>query len=629
MLLMKRHALALAAGLAFGCGAAFAQTPIAEFQLEATASDFTPAGGGGVDETPVEFSFTPVTDVEPGDVVIATPTVTVAGVDATVTAETSGDGNPQFRIDAGALQTSAPVQNGDVLELSLETAAGAFSTTYTATLQVGTYSTNFEVMTRPPVTVSLAEAPAAIEATLGQPFSYDFSTLATASGGRISDPATVSDLVWTVGAGSDSLPAWLSLNGSTGAVSGTPDVTGSASFEMVGSYLDGEGRRIYSITVNGLALDILQVSAGGSNTCAVTADNELKCWGRNTFGIIGSDVYADATTPILVALAGPVSQVAVGNQHACAVLVDGRMQCWGDAASGRLGTGTGTSSSTAWRTPPGFVLDASGAVFQGAQKVAAGGAHSCAINASGAAFCWGSGFAGALGDGTGSNSDRAVAVVNMGSGVTDIALGRNNHTCAIKDGAAWCWGENDRGMLGNGTTTDADTPVQVTGLTSDVTDIDVNFAHSCAVHSGVAKCWGLQTDGRIASGSTSSISLNTATSIRTLSSGGNSVLLGSGVTAVSTTEWGGCVIHNGIPKCWGRAANRHPGRVVNFDNAYALPIIEAETPWSSMTILAIDGGFEHSCLESTQGVYCWGDNAYGQVGIGSTLDAYATAVSFE
>lgn len=492
----------------------------------------------------------------------------------------------------------------------------------------GSVTIEIQVVGDPPVEVTLSDAPGQIEGTVGQPFSYDFSTLATVSGGRISDPATVSDLVWTVGDGGGPLPAWMSLNGSTGVVSGTPDAAGTANFEMVGSYLDGEGRRVYSITVNGLTLDVVQLSAGGSNTCAVTASNQLKCWGRDTFGILGANVSGNATTPILVSLAGPVAQVAVGSQHACAVLVDGRMQCWGDAASGRLGTGTGTSSSTAWRTPPGFVLDSTGAVFQGARKVAVGGAHSCAINASGAAFCWGSGFAGALGDGTGSNRDRAVAVVNMGSGVTDIALGRNNHTCAIKDGAAWCWGENDRGMLGNGTTTDADTPVQVTGLTSNVTDIDVNFAHSCAVHAGVAKCWGLQSDGRIASGSTSSISLNTATSIRTLS-GGNSVLLGSGVTAVSTTEWGGCVIHNGIPKCWGRASNRHPGRVVNFDNAYALPIIAAETPWSSMTILAIDGGFEHSCLESTQGVYCWGDNAFGQIGIGSTLDAYATAVSFD
>lgn len=101
-----------------------------------------------VDETPNFYSFTSVTNVEPGDVVIASPVVTVAGLGASVPVTVSGQGSPKFRINGGGLVTSGTVDNGDTVELSLQTAAGALNTTYVARLTIGTYGANFSATTR-------------------------------------------------------------------------------------------------------------------------------------------------------------------------------------------------------------------------------------------------------------------------------------------------------------------------------------------------------------------------------------------------------------------------------------------------------------------------------------------------
>src|SRR4029077_19285687 len=142
-------------------------------------------------------------------------------------------------------------------------------------------------------------------------------------------------------------------------------------------------------------------------------------------------------------------------------------------------------------------------ITSGATAIAAGGDTTCAI-VSGAARCWGSNSDGQLGNNDLMNdSNVPVQVQGLTAGASAITVGEA-HACAIVSGAAWCWGKNDFGQLGNNSQDDnSPVPVQVTGLTSGVTAIAAGRWHTCAIAAGALKCWGsnlygemgLKTDG--------------------------------------------------------------------------------------------------------------------------------------
>ena len=166
-----------------------------------------------------------------------------------------------------------------------------------------------------------------------------------------------------------------------------------------------------------------------------------------------------------------VGQASPG-QHGCALTAGGGVKCWGYNAYGQLGDGTTTDRLT----PVGVVGLSSGVV-----QISTGDLHTCALTAAGGVKCWGFNSYGELGDGTTSFRTLPVNVSGLTSGVAQLIAGYY-HTCAVTTSlGAKCWGYNGYGGLGDGSTADRLTPVNVTGLTSGVTQISPGFIHTCAV----------------------------------------------------------------------------------------------------------------------------------------------------
>ena len=204
--------------------------------------------------------------------------------------------------------------------------------------------------------------------------------------------------------------------------------------------------------VVGLSAGVAAIDAGQAHTCALTAGGGVKCWGNNWHGQIGDGTGpTDAPIPTpadVVGLDSGVAAVTGGGRHNCALMTTGTVKCWGWNVLGQLGDGTTTDRNT-----PVDVLDIGGQPLSGVVSISAGWSHTCVVTTGGGAKCWGLNHAGQLGDGTSGSGKQSVApvdVVGLQSGVSAVT-GGGYHTCALtRAGGVKCWGSNDGGLLGFG-----------------------------------------------------------------------------------------------------------------------------------------------------------------------------------
>lgn len=240
-----------------------------------------------------------------------------------------------------------------------------------------------------------------------------------------------------------------------------------------------------------------KMSAGGTHTCALTSGGRLWCWGSNLEGQIGivasGAILPDSASfnkPVALLPATSFKAVATGELHSCAVDAGGAAWCWGNNAKGQLGTG-GTSGATV----PQMVTGAIPFI-----AITAGDRHTCGLAENGTAHCWGSNSDGQLGVASSDSTRTSPSAVAGGLTFVAITAGAY-HTCGLTAaGIAYCWGRNVDGRLGDGTTASSNTPVAVGGgLTFAVLSAGDNM--SCGVTTGrVAYCWGNNQYGQLGDG---------------------------------------------------------------------------------------------------------------------------------
>ena len=338
--------------------------------------------------------------------------------------------------------------------------------------------------------------------------------------------------------------------------------------------------------------------------------------------------------------------VAGGELHTCALTSGGGLKCWGNNGSGRLG-----DNSTDERHTP---VDVYG-LLSGVKAVDGGYYHTCAVMTNGRVKCWGSNSKGQLGDDqdSGTYSHKPVYVKNYDDTLLSDAIAVSTgerHSCALTSGGGvkcWgynfpgclgdnsindrhkavvvttnggvkCWGLNTHGQLGNdkaaGTETRSMTPVDVTGLSSGVATISAGHDHTCAVlANGTAKCWGGNNSGQLGNDppATDWVSHDTPVAVESLS---NAAAVAAG------REHTCALLNDGSMKCWGYNAYGQLGkgstggsRETNYLAASVSGI------GSGSSTAAIAAGNNHSCAAfSDWSVKCWGYNSNGQLGDNST-----------
>lgn len=242
-------------------------------------------------------------------------------------------------------------------------------------------------------------------------------------------------------------------------------------------------------------------------------------------------------------------------------------------------------------------------------QIEAGTGHMCALLGDGTVFCWGANGSGQLGDGT----TVAQPIPKMVPGLTDvtqISLGThisnltvNGHTCArTKDGKAYCWGRNGNGQVGDTTMSDVWSPKVI--VAADVVQVATGRAHTCVrLTSGAVQCWGYNGNGQLGSGSSASTMAPGAIianlSAKNITSGA------SHMCAILTT---------GELSCWGAGTLGQLGNGLNANST--VPV----TVPGSANIVAVSAGYAFTCSVDTGGVLrCWGDNTFGELGLGNML----------
>ena len=396
--------------------------------------------------------------------------------------------------------------------------------------------------------------------------------------------------------------------------------------------------------------------------CAILYDRSVKCWGRGDNGRLGYDShYTKGLLPgdmasigsVFLGLGKTARSITAGCTHTCAELNDGSLKCWGDGSYGRLGYDStddlGDASGEMAALQPVFAASMWSRVI----SVVSGTYFHCALFSNGDVKCWGYNYAGQLGQlHTNYIGDSAGEMVSLnpiafgGSSRTALQVTAGQyHACALmNNGGVKCWGEGESGRLGLdserdiGRSTDywdklvvyADVDLRPSGWSGTFRALHVSAgsAHTCALlQNHQVKCWGKNNYGQLGIGNTNTYGHTTSSTYRM--SAIPAVDFSAGLTAVAITAGYGshscAVLSDGTARCWGNGQNGQIGAagstwVGNWGDTSSRPMssLGPINLGENRTAVAVSAGVSYTCAVLDNGeLVCWGQNGYGQLGVGS------------
>ena len=392
-----------------------------------------------------------------------------------------------------------------------------------------------------------------------------------------------------------------------------------------------------------------RLSVGDGHVCFKLANNNVKCWGDNSVGELGSgdnvskgDNLGEMGTSLGILNPGTgvtVQGLFLGKNHSCGLFSNKELKCWGGNNVGQLGLGDLLNRPVT----PNNLLKISVGNNRAAIKISNSNAnHTCAILDNGSLKCWGLNSFGQLG--LGDVTLRGSEPLFSGLFLLPIALGTNRtvhqvatgegHTCAILDnGELKCWGNGDKGQLGSsdinllgngpGEMGDALDPIPL-GTSKTAKFISLGASHTCVIlNDDSVKCWGLNDKGQLGQGNTSNLGDGAGEMGNALTA----VSLGTSRTAIkiaSGNHFNCALLDNNTVKCWGDNSFGQLGlgnTLHSGDGAGemgdALLIVQLGTGRTATDIAA--GGNSVCALLDNETVKCWGENSKGQLGIGNTM----------
>ena len=389
-------------------------------------------------------------------------------------------------------------------------------------------------------------------------------------------------------------------------------------------------------------------------SCALLSNGSVKCWGSNYLGELGAansttvgDESGEAASTVNLGTDRTATAVGAANYGLCVLLDNAQLKCMG---SGSALLGQGDSRSRGAR--PADQGDNLPAIDLGpgrtAIKLAVGSNHACAILDNASLKCWGNNSYGqlGLGDRTHRGDDpgemgAALPVVQLGTGriAQSIFLGGNGSCALLDDGNLKCWGQNSWGRLGLGDSNHrGDEPGEMSdalpavslGTGRRATSVAVGPNSMCAIlDDGTTKCWGGGGQGLLGNESTESFGdepgeMGDALPI---------VDLGPGLAArsISVGSHHVCAgLSNDRVKCWGDGAWGQTGLGTTLDQGDQAGEMASALPFVSLGaaryVKAVSVGFYHSCSVFRDGaIKCWGQNSIGQLGVGDNQSRGASA----
>lgn len=301
--------------------------------------------------------------------------------------------------------------------------------------------------------------------------------------------------------------------------------------EILGQAAPEDGSATKPTVVAELAKTKRLATGGWQTMCAVMMDGSLKCWGNGASGQLGDFKLEKSNKPVVVPGVTNVADVSIGGNYLCALITDGTVKCWGY-----------NQFNTASPEKAEKVLPTTVAGLTGVKQIAAYGDGTCALGNDGSVKCWGLSCGAA-----GPNLCVKPYTVEKLANATSIA-GGDEVLCAImKDTTVQCFGNNNNGVLGNGTNEHTDTGaiVAVKGLTG-VKQLAAAQSHLCALmNDGTVQCWGSNEYGQLGDGKTPEAEAERATAAP--------VVGVAGATSLSCGGSGTCCVQleDKSLKCWG------------------------------------------------------------------------------